>query len=75
MVMVECKEKTCLKISYQTKKEAQEIINISRKVTVFDYKIGEYRRKRKKYHNNKEKRLENSYLCPTCNYWHITSKK
>lgn len=73
--MVECKEKTCLKISYPTKKAAQEVINASKKVKVFDRKIGDYRRKRRKYHNNKEKRLEKAYLCPMCNDWYITSQK
>lgn len=73
--MVECKEKTCFKISYLTKKEAQTVVNRLKQVKVFNRKIGEFSRKRRKNHNDKQKRLQKAYKCPLCNLWHTTSQK
>jgi len=60
---------TCFKIAYPSFREAQSIINYSRK---HRYTNG---KRRNKLVGKKGKQLQRSYKCDECGMWHITSQK
>jgi len=61
--------KNCWKIQYNSFRDAQEVINYSRK---HRYNNG---KRVNRLIGKKDKKLERSYNCEECGYWHITSQK
>lgn len=59
----------CNKIEYNSFREAQEVINYSKK---HKHKDG---RRLNRLMGKKGKKLERSYNCELCGKWHITSQK
>lgn len=62
-------EKRCSKIGYSSFREAQAVINYSKK---HRYKYG---KRMNKLMGKKDKQLQRSYKCEVCGFWHITSQK
>ena len=62
-------EGKCWKIAYPSFREAQSIINYSRK---HRYNNG---KRVNRLIGKKDKKLERSYNCEECGMWHITSQK
>ena len=61
--------KKCWKLAYNSFREAQEVINYSKK---HRYSNG---KRRNKLMGKKDKQLQRSYKCDECGMWHITSQK
>ena len=59
----------CCKIRYASFREAQGVINLSKK---HRYKDG---KRVNRLMGRKDKQLQRSYKCEVCGYWHITSQK
>lgn len=62
-------EKSCWKLAYPSFREAQTVINFSRK---HRYKDG---KRVNRLMGRKDKQLQRSYKCDDCGMWHITSQK
>lgn len=62
-------KKKCWKIAYNSFREAQGVINYSRK---HRYKDG---KRMNRLVGEKGKQLQRSYKCDECGFWHITSQK
>ena len=61
--------RTCSKVQYSSYREAQGVINDSKKH--FVYAAGKRANRRM---GKKDKRLQRSYRCEECGFWHITSQ-
>lgn len=58
----------CTKLQYPSFREAQEVINSSKKHRYIDG------RRINRLKGRKDKRLQRSYKCDDCGFWHITSQ-
>ncbi len=61
--------KSCFKLAYPSFREAQGVINHSRKHRYVDGK------RVNRLMGRKDKQLQRSYKCDECGMWHITSQK
>jgi rubrerythrin len=59
----------CDKIEYSSFREAQEVINDARK-----HRYNKNGERLNRLMGRKDKKLQRSYQCDVCGFWHITSQ-